>query len=106
MITIGDLPAAWRRAWTARIVGFQRSAVTAGKYSALRSRPGPIFDSRLRPRSVPDSISRGTSPAKAAACRADRYGLSKSSASRTAAVASPMPGMLVSKSRCARKPGC
>jgi hypothetical protein len=30
MMTIGGLPAAWSRAWTARIVGFQRSAVIAG----------------------------------------------------------------------------
>jgi hypothetical protein len=29
--------------------GFQRRAVIAGKSRAFRTRPGPIFDKRLRP---------------------------------------------------------
>ena len=65
---------------------------------------GPIFDRRLRPRSVPDSTMRGTRPAKAAAWRALVYGLSKSSAMSTAAMPSPYTGIVEISSRSARSP--
>ncbi len=62
-------PAPTRRSYSDLITGLKRMAVSAGRYSALRSRALPALDSRVRLRTVvPDCYCRGASPAKAAAC--------------------------------------
>ena len=61
-----------RRCPKAQMSGLHRNAAIAGQYSALRTRALPIFDRRVRPRTLrPDSWCFGVRPRYAAAWRAD-----------------------------------
>jgi hypothetical protein len=67
MICISHFPRALSPLAHYLMTGLHLSAVMAGKYSAQRMCGVPIFDNRARPRTdLPDSRSRGTSPANAA----------------------------------------
>src|SRR5262245_9740332 len=98
------LPAATSRSSSAWSRGFKRIAVSAGRYSALRSRALPALDSRVRFRTVvPERYCRGASPAEAAACSAEGNAAGPGISARMAwAVVAPTPGMLSNNAWSAR----
>src|SRR3954470_12121860 len=104
---IFGLPAATSRSKNPLSRGLKRMAVSVGRYSALRSRALPAFDSRVRLRTeVPLRNSRGAKPQAAAADSAEGSRSTAGSSARTVvAVWRPTPGMVSSHSRAARSAG-
>src|SRR5579859_7510076 len=95
------LPAATKRAYTARRTGLQRLPTRAPMYRAARTVPRPPQIVRL-PRSVPLSRLSGASPTSAAIGLRSSVPSSGRSANSTALTTGPMPGTLRNTFSCSR----